>query len=337
MPGSCKSQVPMNLITSKVKKTCNNKCNLSYQNMENSACSVVADSKDNIAFVNPEGTITFNNENYKMLTAQLWMGSINKYNNQYIDAEVKMYFQNSMTKKELTIYIPVIKSNDTSNSKKFFNIFMNHVKKNVVNVNTNNFNFKDVIPSGSFYYIDKQMTCDSGGDNEVLNRVNDYNKNANTLIFSPEHPANMSDSDFKIFKKLYPKIESWRKNERKRITNEEPDYDNIFKNTNTSRGDDIVIDCQPVDINVNGDAVPVEEIKTGNNPGKQLEDLFNNVVFQIVLGIIGSIIIYKFIGPHIITAIQWIKDKISKKMQERKQKKFQANPKPPSKGYSQLK
>jgi carbonic anhydrase len=224
---------PINVTTTQ------NKCNLNclYQYDYGISSLNVTNNGDHLKFSYDGGgsdtTIRYNNHDYNVQECRLYKPSLNQYNGQRKDAELIIHHINS-SGSNLLVCIPIDNNNAASASSALFSQIIPFVPSttgSTQTINVSNYTLNHFIPKAAYYYYRGTVPYQP------------CSGTYNIILFDPAHAINMATDHMNtlssVITGLSPTIQS---------TNEAHYYYNEKGTTqNELLGDDIYIDCRPVE------------------------------------------------------------------------------------------
>jgi carbonic anhydrase len=223
---------PINVTTTQ------NKCNLNclYQYDYGISSLNVTNNGDHLKLSYDGGndtTVKYNNDNYSVEECRLYKPSLNQYNGQNKDAELIIHHVNS-SGNNLLVCIPIDNNNAASASSALFSQIIPFVPSatgSTQTINISNYSLNYFIPKSAYYSYQGSLPYQP------------CTGTYNIILFDPAHAINMTTDNMNtiasVITSLAPTIQT---------ANQANYYYNEKGTTqNELFGDDIYIDCRPVE------------------------------------------------------------------------------------------
>jgi hypothetical protein len=232
----------------------------------------------------PNSKVKYNNTFLTVQEIRLYKPSLNTYNGKKADAELFIHHISS-SGMNLIVCIPIVTSSAKSASHNLFQsiIRFTPIKANTSNVvNVSDYNLNHLVPRASFYSYT--------GSLPYKPCVGNYN----VILFDLKDAINMNKSDMDMLgKRIKTEIGSVTKplDTSKYMINE-----NGTKIRDETAGDDIYIDCRPVN-EMNVELTPEERLFKVQQKQTELstqQNIMNKIPMEVVwsiLGISGGVIL----------------------------------------------
>lgn len=287
---SLRSPIELKEIPSDQLQTCSNKCTYKFD-YGISDCKVRNQGDHlSLTFNSSNSDVTYNGANCSVQEVRLYKPSLNNYYGTKVDAE--LIINHSVGGGDnLVVCVPIRGSNAKSKSSTMMEPIIRLAPIDEAegqhSVNVPNYSLNNVIPAAPFYTYKGSLPYDgqNGTYNILIFDSSSPNANTNILTKSLEtlgtiiEPSSYSSADDYDVKKIY-----YNKNGTgEQIT-----------------GDDIYIDCQPVD--GNGEIIAQggsAQQEVSGSSDIDWKELFENPYFGTVLGLGGALIIAYYVMKYL--------------------------------------
>ncbi len=271
---------PIDISISKIKGKCDLKCAYSFR-YSNSSC--VATNRGNYVSIaydkSSTSPVVYNSTGFDVQEIRLYTPSLHSYSGTKTDAELIIIHSSPSGSNPLLVCIPIRSNNSTSVSsllfQKIIDTMISSAPSNgeTTTVNVSRFNLSTIVPKKPFFSYsatEPYQPCSASVDYIV------YSSNEVSLDISADTLSKLK----KIIKSNPYDVKKGQ---------------NLFYNEKgpgkgNSVGDDIYIDCQPV--NSSKETVDViTDLGTNVNYNKSIKELLNNNIVKMLLGSFLFIII----------------------------------------------
>ena len=279
---SCSSSnAPIDISSSNSSGKCDYKCDYRFK-YQTSTCvgknmgDYISLSYDN----NSSSFVTFNTISYVVKEVRIYHKSLHSFNGNKLDGEIIVVHVSNTGEMPLLVCVPIKVSNSSSISSAFFRNIVTSMSKNApsdgdsTTIKIHDYNLNSLIPKKAFYSYtatEPYQPCSE--------KVNYIVYDASEFYL--DIPQDVYDNLKKIILENYYEVKPG------------VDYFYNSKGPNTSTGDDIYIDCQPVGQSEEMTTV-VNDTSNSINYDFSFEDLKNNDLFIFVISIIFFLIIIYF-------------------------------------------
>lgn len=279
---SCSSSnAPIDISSSNSSGKCDYKCDYRFKYHTSSCVGKNMGDYISLSYDNTSSSfVTFNLISYVVKEVRIYHKSLHSFNGNKLDAEIIIVHISNTGEMPLLVCIPIKVSNSTSISSDFFKNIVTNMAKNAPSegdsstIKINNYNLNSLIPKKSFYSYtatEPYQPC-----SEKVNYVV-YDASEIYLDISQD----VYNSLQKIITENYYTVKSGIS------------FFYNSKGPNTSTGDDIYIDCQPVGQSEETTTI-VNDNSNVSSYDFSLEDLKNNDLFKFIISIIIFLIIIYF-------------------------------------------
>jgi carbonic anhydrase len=228
--GINEGSLPINVV--KTNNRCSKTCNFEFNYGISDLTVINKGTYLKLSYNSKMTNVSYNGTQYNVKDIRLYSPSINQYNNQKYNAEIFIHHI-SNTGQNLLVCVPIKMSSNNSASHSFFNSIIKFSPTTInskKNINVNNYTLNNLVPKGSFYSYVGSLPYDS------------CNGKYNIILFDPKYGLNIDIDDLRILKRIIKE----NNGSIKEIDSSRIQY-NLEGTQKKVEGDDIYIDCNPVD------------------------------------------------------------------------------------------
>lgn len=232
---NCKdAKIPINIVNS--KSPCNNNCKFSFD-YGVSSCLVKNSGQYLTLEYDGKNQITYNNVPLRIQEIRLYQPSIHLFNGNNVDAELLIHHIGN-NGENIMVCIPIIQQEIKSNSNQFFSQFLPFVSSEegeVSNINTKEWTLNNVVPKAPYNIYEGDLVYEPCSPNYLY------------VVFDVDYASTINNKNLQTLKSLIGAVPTTYKE----VNNDvELFYNEVGSRESyqtTSEGDQIYIDCQPVD------------------------------------------------------------------------------------------
>lgn len=269
------STAPIDINTDNITGKCDYKCNYTYK-YYNSSCNAT-NMGEYISLSYDTSTIApviYNSSEYNVSEVRIYTQSLHSYSGQKTDAELIIIHTSTNGVNPLLVCIPLTNNNTYTEGSEILTTIINSVASNApadgetTTININNYNLNSFVKKAYFFTYTATLPY------QPCTGTNEY------IVYSLKNASYINDNTLALLSTI--------------ITLN--DYTiqtgtSLFLNSrgpDLSKNENIYIDCQPV-----GSSDDTTTMTTGTSPPITVDELVNNMWFQIIIGFIIFLVILK--------------------------------------------